>query len=135
MAPATRISINSDVDIVSARQQGRTIATELGFSSTDQALIATAISEVARNIVEFAQCGEILFETLNHESKCGIQIIAHDNGPGIENIPLALQDGYSTRKSLGVGLPGARRLMDEFDIVSQTGKGTTITMKKWVRSG
>jgi len=102
-----------------------------GFSSTDQTLIATAISEVARNIIEYARRGEIILSTLEERGRRAVKIIARDNGPGIADTELAMQDGYSTGNSLGLGLPGAKRLMDDFDLVSSPGAGTTITMKKW----
>jgi serine/threonine-protein kinase RsbT len=129
--------INSAVDIVTARQRGRALALELGFNGADVTLIAAAISEVARNIVDHAKKGEILMSCVNIGSngsgKTGIQIIARDEGPGIRDVAQAMQYGYSTRKGLGVGLPGAKWLMDEFDIASEVGRGTTITMKKWRR--
>jgi serine/threonine-protein kinase RsbT len=128
-----RIPINSDQDIVTARQQGRGLATKLGFNGSDLTVIATAISEVARNIVEFAGHGEIVLTPIHQSHKKGVMVVARDEGPGIPNINLALQDGFSTTASLGLGLPGSRRLMDEFTIVSAVGKGTTVTMKKWVR--
>ena len=127
--------INSAVDIVTARQRGRALALELGFNGADVTLIAAAISEVARNIVDHAKCGEILMSSLNGQvnGRRGIQIIARDQGPGIRDVAQAMQYGYSTRKGLGVGLPGAKWLMDEFDISSEVGRGTTITMRKWRR--
>lgn len=131
MLNEVRVPINSDADIVVARQQGRVYATELGFQAGDLTLIATAISELARNIVEFAKHGEIVFNSIQRGSRSGIEIIARDSGPGITNVTEALQDGYSTKRSLGLGLPGTKRLMDEFDIVSGSGNGTTVTIKKW----
>ena len=128
-----RVPISSEVDIVVARQQGRALAGRLGFSSSNQALIATAISELARNIVTYAGSGEIVVSSAHRSGYAGIIVIAVDQGPGIADIELAMQDGYSTSKSLGLGLPGARRLMDEFEIASELGKGTTITMRKWNR--
>ncbi|MFO7323621.1 MAG: anti-sigma regulatory factor [Chloroflexota bacterium] len=125
------VAIRSDADIIAARQQGRQIAASLGFTSTEQALIATAISEVARNIVEYAQKGEITIQAFSERGKHGILVQARDQGPGIADLDLAMQDGYSTSNSLGLGLPGTKRLMDEFDITSEIGKGTTVTMKKW----
>jgi serine/threonine-protein kinase RsbT len=127
------ISIDSEIDIVTARQKGREMAARMGFSSTELTLIATAISEVARNIVEYARDGEIALSVVTQGDKRGVVVIACDNGPGIPDIKLAMQDGYSTGKSLGLGLPGAKRLMDEFEIVSEVGKGTKITMKKWLQ--
>jgi serine/threonine-protein kinase RsbT len=128
-----RVSIEREADIVLARQAGRQLAASLGFSTTDQTLIATAISEVARNIVVYAQHGEIVLMETSDAGRVGIQVIATDQGPGIDNKDLAMRDGYSTKNSLGLGLPGARRLMDDFALESEVGRGTTVTMKKWKR--
>lgn len=128
------IPVSSENDIVTARQKGRELASSLGFSNTDLVLIATAISEVTRNIVEYAKNGELCLSIIKKGDRRGIVVIARDRGPGIPNIELAMQDGYSTGHSLGLGLPGAKRLMDEFEIVSEVGKGTTVTMKKWVQN-
>jgi serine/threonine-protein kinase RsbT len=135
METETLTEINSAVDIVTARQRGRTLALELGFNGADVTLIAAAISEVARNIVDHAKKGEIVMSSVQSATggKRGIQIVARDEGPGIRDVAQAMQYGYSTRKGLGVGLPGAKWLMDEFDITSEVGRGTTITMKKWRR--
>lgn len=133
MESEVHVVINSDQDIVTARQQGRAMASKLGFSGSDLTVIATAVSEVARNIVEFAGKGEITLASIQLGPKKGLMVVARDEGPGIPNIQLALQDGFSTTASLGLGLPGSRRLMDEFTIVSAVGKGTTVTMKKWMR--
>jgi serine/threonine-protein kinase RsbT len=131
--PSTRVPVNSPVDILSARQQGRTIARHIGFSSpTDLTMIATAISELARNIILYAKQGEIMLDTIRREDRRGIVIVAKDEGPGISNVSEALQEGYSTSGGLGLGLPGVKRLMDRFDIVSEIGKGTTVTAIKWV---
>ena len=129
------VGITEDKDIVTARQRGREMAAKLGFSSTDQISIATAISELARNIVEYAGEGEILVSMVRAQDngQTGIQIIARDRGPGIPDIGLAMKDGYSTSRSLGLGLPGTRRLMDEFEIDSKIGKGARITIRKWLR--
>lgn len=127
------VPITCEVDIVTARQKGRSLAALSGFSVTDQTLIATAISEVARNIVSYAGQGELILSPIDAQGRRGIQVVARDEGPGIEDVELALRDGYSTGNSLGMGLPGARRLMDEFDVESARGKGTKITMKKWAR--
>jgi serine/threonine-protein kinase RsbT len=132
MPAEVRIPISSDADIVVARQKGRAFAVEIGFTQGDLTLIATAISELARNIVEYAKKGEIILRNNHKGPKKGIEIIAHDEGPGIPDISLAMQDGYSSRKSLGLGLPGTKRLMDEFDITSGSDDGTTVTVKKWV---
>ena len=126
-----RVAINSDQDIVLARQKGRAMAIELGFSSGDATLIAAAISELARNIISYAGEGEILLNVMRGPSVTGMRIIARDEGPGIRDITQALRDGFSTSGSLGIGLPGVRRLMDEFMISSQPGQGTTVTVKKW----
>ena len=126
-----RVSINSDKDIVSARQKGRLMATEVGFSTGDATLIATAISELARNIVSYASKGQITLKMVNGLNRQGISVIATDDGPGIPDIHQALRDGFSTSGSLGLGLPGVRRLMDEFEITSQPGQGTTVAVKKW----
>jgi len=123
--------IHSAVDIVTARQNGRALALDMGFTGTDVTLIAAAISEVARNIVDHARKGEIVMHGIQEGGKHGILIVARDEGPGIVDVAQAMQYGYSTRKGLGVGLPGAKWLMDEFDIISKVGSGTTVTMKKW----
>lgn len=133
MAPEQRIAIASDRDIVAARQEGRRLASGLNFSSSDLTVIAVAISEVARNILSYAGRGEVCLRLCEKSSRRGICIVAQDEGPGIENVPLALEDGFSTSGSLGLGLPGARRLMDDFEIHSEVGKGTTVTLRKWAR--
>ncbi|MCL4367607.1 MAG: anti-sigma regulatory factor [Actinobacteria bacterium] len=132
MPDEVRVIVDSDTDVVIARQRGRSLAARQGFSSTDQTLVATAISELARNIVVYAKSGEIIMRLIQESGRSGIVIVAHDEGPGIANIEQALQDGYSTGGSLGLGLPGTKRLMDEFEIVSAVGRGTTITAKKWL---
>jgi serine/threonine-protein kinase RsbT len=126
-----RVAINSDQDIVLARQKGRMMATELGFSTGDATLIATAISELARNIISYAREGQITLKMVNGLNRQGISVIATDDGPGIPDIHQALRDGFSTSGSLGLGLPGVRRLMDEFEITSQPGRGTIVAVKKW----
>jgi len=126
-----QVAINSDQDIVSARQRGRAMANELGFSSGDATLIATAISELARNIVAYARRGRITLNVVNGMNRQGISVTASDDGPGIPDIAQALRDGFSTSGSLGLGLPGVRRLVDEFEITSQPGRGTTVVVKKW----
>jgi len=126
-----QVPINSDQDIVTARQRGRLLAAALGFSSGDATLIATAISELARNIVTYAKSGEIRLTVINGSARQGIQLVAQDRGPGIPDIPQALRDGFSTSGSLGLGLPGVMRLMDEFEIVSEKNCGTTVTTQKW----
>jgi serine/threonine-protein kinase RsbT len=129
----TRVAIDHDVDIIAARRSARELATQVGFSGSDLTIIATAISEVARNIVVYAKRGEIVLSAVQRGTRRGVLVVARDQGPGIPDIPGAMRDGFSTGKSLGLGLPGAKRLMDEFEIVSEVGKGTTITMRKWAR--
>jgi RNA polymerase sigma factor (sigma-70 family) len=128
-----RVPVQRDSDVVLARQKGRQVAAEAGFTGTDLTVIATAISEIARNIVTFATRGEFVFSVLTEGGRTGLHVVARDSGPGIQDIGRALQDGYSSYRGLGLGLPGARRLMDEFDIVSEVGEGTTVTMTKWRR--
>jgi serine/threonine-protein kinase RsbT len=129
----TRVPIEHEGDIVTARQKGRELAAARGLSMTEQTLIATAISEIARNIVVYARRGEMLLAAVEDRGRRGVMVVARDEGPGIPNPELAMRDGYSTVRSLGMGLPGAKRLMDEFELSSTVGKGTTVKMKKWVR--
>ena len=127
------VPIKSAADIVVARQKGRALAIQLGFNGSDPTVIAAAISEVARNIVNHAVQGEVILSGIHESSRLGIQVVARDEGPGIADIEQAMQYGYSSGKGMGVGLPGAKWLMDDFDIKSQIGKGTRVTMQKWVR--
>lgn len=132
MEKEIRVPIRSDRDIVTARQTGRSVATALSFTPGEATLIATAISELARNIVTYAKEGEIRVKALNGgASRTGIQLVAHDQGPGIADVEQALRDGFSTSGSLGLGLPGVRRLVDEFQIESERNRGTTVTVTKW----
>ncbi len=133
MVDEKRVPIRSDADIVVARQEGRALAAKVGFLGSDLTVIATAISEVARNIVQYAREGEIVLLALNEGAKRGLLVVAQDQGPGIPDIEKAMQDGFSAGGSLGLGLPGARRLMDEFELTSRLGNGMTVTMKKWTR--
>jgi serine/threonine-protein kinase RsbT len=126
-----RVRILTDDDIVTARQEGRRLSSGLGFSSTDLTLIATAISEVARNIRLYAGEGQVQLRLVREDGREGIVVVARDEGPGIGDLDQAMEDGYSSGGSFGLGLPGARRLMDEFDISSKPGAGVTVTMKKW----
>ena len=126
-----RVPINSDQDIVLARQKGRALAAEAGFSAVDCTLVATAISELARNIVSYAKNGEIAFQLVRDSRRSGILITASDEGPGIADLRLALRDGFSTSGSLGLGLPGVKRLVDEFQISSSAGQGTVVKVTKW----
>jgi serine/threonine-protein kinase RsbT len=127
------LQVSSDSDILIARRNARAMASKLSFTSADSTLIATAISELARNIVQYAGHGEIQITGLADGPRSGIEIVAHDNGPGIPDISKAVRDGYSTSGRLGLGLSGVKRLMDEFRIVSEVDVGTTVTVKKWVR--
>ncbi len=130
-AAEIRVAIESDQDIVGARQKGRALATELGFSAVDATFIATAISELARNILAYARVGEIALSSVQGANRKGILIIASDHGPGIPDIRQALRDGFSTSGSLGLGLPGIRRLMDDFEISSRPGAGQSSRCSKW----
>jgi serine/threonine-protein kinase RsbT len=127
------VQIRSDVDVVNARQEARSLVSGLRFSSSDLTLIATAISEVARNIVAYAGSGEIVLRIVQRGERRALVVIARDRGPGIPDIERAMQDGYSTSGGLGLGLPGSKRLVDEFNLVSEIGKGTEVTMIKWER--
>jgi serine/threonine-protein kinase RsbT len=127
------IPIRNEVDVVIARQRARELASELRFSSSELTLIATAISEVARNIVTYADAGEITLRIVEQGQRRGLVVFASDRGPGIADIERAMQDGYSTSRGLGIGLPGSKRLMDEFAVSSQVGRGTVVTMTKWER--
>lgn len=125
--------IRSDLDIVSARVEGRDMAKALGFGTIDQARIATAISELARNVVLYAGEGTVSIRPAEHGTRKGIEVVCEDDGPGIEDVSVVMQDGYSTSRGLGMGLPGAKRLMDDFEIDSQVGVGTKIIVRKWLR--
>lgn len=128
----THTPIASTMDIVNARQCSRSVAMALGFSAADVTLIAAAISEVARNIVDHAKEGEITIQIVEKDGHHGMHIVASDRGPGIPDVAQAMKYGYSTRRGIGMGLPGAKWLVDEFDIQSVVGRGTTVTMTKWV---
>jgi serine/threonine-protein kinase RsbT len=130
-----RIAIESDLDVVTARQRARELAAGLDLTTTDQTLLATAISEVARNITTYATRGEVILSVVrDNGGRAGIRVVARDEGPGIEDLERALQDGYTSGTGLGLGLPGARRLVDEFAIESAPSEGTTVTLVKWSRA-
>ena len=131
MSTEARVAIVMANDVITARQKGRELAERLGLSSTDVTLVATAITEIARNIVEHADKGELTMALVRDGGRDGIRVVARDSGPGIADIALAMRDGYATGDGLGLGLPGARRLMSEFELVSIVGEGTTVTMTKW----
>lgn len=130
---AKEVSINSSEDVITARQIAREMVKELGFGLADQTRIITAVSELARNIYLYAGTGRVTIKVVPGSSEKGIEVLAEDGGPGIPDIEMAMQDGYTTNKGLGQGLPGTKRLMDEFEIKSQVGKGTTVTIRKWLR--
>ena len=127
-----RLPIRGSGDVVGARQKGRDLALQAGFAGSEVTVIAAAISEIARNIVDYAEQGEMTFQKIEQGGKQGILIVAEDRGPGIPDVAEALQYGFAARRGIGVGLPGAKWLMDEFEIVSKPGKGTKVTMRKWL---
>ncbi|GAB3045272.1 anti-sigma regulatory factor [Virgibacillus ainsalahensis] len=133
MKPQSCVNINKEWDIVGARQLGRDIAKQIGFGMVDQARIATAISELARNIYLYADEGQVCFEVIDNLEQKGLCMISIDSGPGISDISQVMEDGYSTSGGLGAGMPGVKRLMDDFDIQSEVGEGTRIKATKWVR--
>jgi serine/threonine-protein kinase RsbT len=130
--PATIVPIHSETDVILARQAGRALAQSLGFSAVDQARITTAISELARNIVIYGVRGSVLLrEVGNGTGKRGVELLFDDEGPGIADIPQAMEQGFSSGRGLGAGLPGSRRLMDDFEIHSTPGEGLHIVVRKW----
>jgi len=130
--PHIRVPLREESDVVMARQHGRELALQEGFPESAVEALATAISEVAQNIVIHARAGEILLGVVREQGRRGIVVIARDDGPGIADLDQAMRDGYTTVKGLGLGLSSARRLVSEFDITSTVGSGTTVTMTKWV---
>ncbi len=132
MPEERRVWINNDLDIVAARVEGRNLAREMGFGIIDQARIATAISELARNVVLYAHGGQVILNRIERDGRVGLQIVCEDQGPGIKDLNLVMRDGYSSNQGLGMGLPGTKRLMDDFEIHSKDGAGTTITACKWL---
>jgi serine/threonine-protein kinase RsbT len=126
------VDISDSTDIVTARQAGHELARQLGFSLTDVTMIATAISEIALNITSYAGHGEIRIGVQLRDGRQALVVYAEDDGPGIADVERAMEDGYSTGRGLGLGLPGARRLMDRLQIESRPGRGTVIEMWKWV---
>lgn len=126
------VEVRSESDIVSARVSAKAMAEILGFGYMDQTRIATAVSELARNAFHFAGEGKVTIQPADREGRKGIEIVVEDHGPGIENLELALKGGYSTSGGLGFGLSGSEKLMDEFDVKTKIGKGTTVTIRKWL---
>jgi serine/threonine-protein kinase RsbT len=131
MADEVRVPITTDADLVTARAEARAMAERLGFPRPDPTLIATAISEIARNIVVHVGRGEIVLEPFEDADRYGMVVLARDEGPGIRDVEAALRDDVSGRGGLGLGLAGARRLMDDFEVASDPDTGTTVTMRKW----
>jgi serine/threonine-protein kinase RsbT len=125
------VDIVNDDDVIAARQKCRMLAAEVGFSPLDQAMLAAVITELARNIVEYAGRGEVVLQAIEDADRRGVAVIARDHGPGIPNIKEALQASYSVAGGLGLGLRGAKGLMDSLEIISVPGKGTTVTARKW----
>lgn len=125
------IKIETEADIVAARQVGRNMSRQLGFDTIMQSRMATSISELARNIFLYAGKGTITISPVEREGAIGLQVTAVDHGPGIPDIRKALEDGFTTSGALGAGLPGVRRMMDEFDIQSTLGEGTRVMIVKW----
>jgi serine/threonine-protein kinase RsbT len=127
------VPIHSESDIVTARKAAREVATQLGFGLTDVTRIITAASELARNVYQYAGSGRMRWRVLHADDRTGIELTFEDHGSGISDIQEAMQEGFSTSGGLGMGLPGARRLMDELEIQSEAGKGTKVTVRKWRR--
>lgn len=130
---AIKVPIQCDQDIVTARQRGRELALRLGFTTTDAVLVASAISELARNVLQYAGRGDMRITRVEGAGRSGLSVVVQDDGPGIADVQEAMQNGFSTSGSLGLGLPGVKRLMDEFEIESTPGRGTTVRVKKWKR--
>src|SRR6202050_1915211 len=126
------VDIDNPDDIVAARKAGHQLALDLGFSLTDVTMIATAISEFARNSTSYEGRGAVRVAVQDREGRKALLVRAEDQGPGIADIERAMEDGYSTGRGLGLGLPGARRLMDRLIVESSPGEGTTIEMWKWI---
>ena len=127
-----KIKVNEEFDIAKASFEGKFLAITAGFKETDQYMIATVISELARNIFVYALRGEIIIKIIEKNNKKGLEIIAQDEGSGIKDIGQAMKDNFSTSGSLGLGLPGVKRIMDEFIIDTKVGVGTKITVRKWL---
>lgn len=134
MTRVKEITINRGDDVILAREYAREMAQEIGFDHAEQTQIGTATSELSRNVHQFARNGKVTITTVVRDGMTGIEIVVEDRGPGIADIPQAMQDGFSTNNGLGFGLPGARRLMDEFEIESSVGSGTRIKIQKWLKN-
>ena len=129
---ATRLELLGEVDVAYAALDAKNYAKRIGFTAKDQYLISTAVSELARNIVTYASKGCIFLSTIEQDFKKGIEVVADDSGPGIQDLEKAMLDNFSSRGTLGVGLPGTKRLMDDFQISSSSAEGTTVTVRKWI---
>ena len=126
------IQISEERDIVICRQACREWAKSIGFNLVDQTRITTSASELARNIHDYAGSGEVRIEEIEDNGRSGIKIVFKDEGPGIPNLEQALGEGWTSKGSMGMGLPGSKKLMDDFEIVSEAGKGTIVTIRKWM---
>lgn len=133
MGPEETIPIVVDGDVVAARQRARELAADLSFTSTDLTLLATAISEIARNITTYAGRGHVTLRVVERRGRRGVEVVATDQGPGIPDVELAMRDGWTSGRGLGLGLPGARRLVDDFELDTEPGRGTTVILRKWER--
>lgn len=134
MAPEASVAIREEADILAARRVARELASALGFDDVQLIEVATAISEIARNTLNYAGTGVMSFTVVRQGSVPGLLVVARDSGPGIPDLASAMRDGFSTGGGLGLGLPGAQRLMDAFEIQSASGVGTTVSMTKWRRT-
>jgi serine/threonine-protein kinase RsbT len=128
-----RIAVVHESDVTHALLEAHMAAKATGFSEVDMQMIATAVSELARNIIKYADRGEIIIDQIEEEYRVGIEIIARDKGPGISDIEQAVSDNYSSSGTLGLGLPGVKRMMDQFEVQSKVGQGTTVLIRKWRR--
>ncbi len=133
LASQKRIMLLKDADVIHAVFETKQYVKALGFTKVDQHMIATAVSELTKNVLKYAQEGEVTLNTLDKDLKKGIEVIVKDNGPGILNLEKALEDNFSTGGTLGIGLPGTKRIMDEFIINTNSSQGTEIKTRKWIR--
>jgi len=127
-----RIKIRNNFDVAEATLAAQRLAELAGFTRSQQFMVSTAVSELARNIFVHAKTGEVTIRVVEEDSRKGVEVVAEDRGPGIADVEAALKDGFSTSGGLGLGLPGARRLMDELEIETKLGEGTRVTARKWV---
>jgi serine/threonine-protein kinase RsbT len=125
------MSVVREIDVIPFRNRIKEMAIKIGMGLVNQTKLITAASELARNMLKYAKGGKVIIEVVSKGRENGIRLIFMDQGPGIPDIALAMKDGFSTGKSLGLGLPGTKRLMSEFNIETEVGKGTTVTVIKW----